>query len=53
MALVCPYNDFDPPEVTPDEEIALFLIHVGEYHAEEYKWLFDGLAAMMRGLPVP
>ncbi len=52
MALTCPRGDFEPPECSPDEEIALFLEHLGS-HYPILDPLFKAIAAMMRSLPVP
>lgn len=52
MALICPHGDFEPPQCPPDEEIALFLEHLGG-HYPLLDPVFKGIAAMMRMLPVP
>ena len=52
MPMPCPHGDHTTQPASPEDEIAELLEHLGKEHYEGFKPQFDGLAGMMRSLPV-
>ena len=52
MPIPCPHLAYQTQPAAPEDEVADLLEHLGSKHYEELKAQFDGLAAMMRSLPV-